>query len=71
MAVEVTISRVSCVTSAGIRFPFADLRMPYPCSIGKAAVKALLTPAFKKVKNAPKVEIEEDAVALLLKVLPQ
>ncbi|KAJ9114374.1 hypothetical protein QFC20_001517 [Naganishia adeliensis] len=37
---------------------------------GKAAVKALLTPAFKKVKNAPKVETEEDAVALLLKLLP-
>jgi translocation protein SEC62 len=43
----------------------------YPCAKGKAAVKALLTPAFKKVKNAPKVETEEEAVALLLKVLPQ
>lgn len=38
---------------------------------GKSAVKALMSPAYKKVKGAPKVETEEDATAVLLKVLPQ
>jgi DNA-binding GntR family transcriptional regulator len=30
-----------------------------------------MSPQYKKVKNAPKVETEEEATAVLLKVLPQ
>ena len=37
---------------------------------GKAAVKALLSPAYTKVKNVPKVENEEDAQKLLGSIIP-
>jgi len=37
---------------------------------GKGAVKALLLPAFSKVKNAPKVENEEAAAQLLQNIMP-
>lgn len=37
---------------------------------GKAAVKALLSPAYTKVKNVPKVENEEDAQKLLGSMIP-
>jgi len=37
---------------------------------GKAAVKALLLPAYAKVKGAPKVTSEEEATALLQKIIP-
>ncbi|KAF7789670.1 hypothetical protein EIP86_000616 [Pleurotus ostreatoroseus] len=37
---------------------------------GKSAVKALLSPAYAKVKNAPKVESEEDAQKLLGSIIP-
>ncbi|KAJ9107930.1 hypothetical protein QFC19_002673 [Naganishia cerealis] len=37
---------------------------------GKSAVKALLAPAYKKVKKAPKVENEEEAAALLIQNPP-
>lgn len=38
---------------------------------GKSAVKALLSPAFKKVKGVPRVEVEEDAKQLMSRMLPQ
>lgn len=37
---------------------------------GKAAVKALLTPAYAKTKSVPKVENEEDAHKLLGSMIP-
>lgn len=42
------------------------------CSLaGKTAIRVLLGPAYAKVKKAPKVTTEEEATALLNKVLPQ
>jgi translocation protein SEC62 len=38
---------------------------------GKSAIKALLAPAYKKVKKAPKVENEDEASKLLMAMLPQ
>ncbi|EJD40193.1 translocation protein [Auricularia subglabra TFB-10046 SS5] len=37
---------------------------------GKSAVKALLQPAYLKVKNAPKVGTEDEAIAVLRSALP-
>ena len=37
---------------------------------GKAAVKALLSPAYSNLKNVPKVATEAEAVALLQQTLP-
>ncbi|KAJ9102400.1 hypothetical protein QFC21_002800 [Naganishia friedmannii] len=37
---------------------------------GKSAIKALLAPAYKKVKKAPQVENEEEALKLLITMLP-
>ncbi|KAI0763454.1 translocation protein [Trametes elegans] len=37
---------------------------------GKGAVKALLSPAYAKLKNVPKVTTEEEAQQLLLSIIP-
>ncbi|KAH9941787.1 translocation protein [Epithele typhae] len=37
---------------------------------GKGAVKALLSPAYAKLKNVPKIASEEDAQKLLLSIIP-
>ncbi|OBZ67453.1 Translocation protein sec62 [Grifola frondosa] len=37
---------------------------------GKSAVKALLSPAFSKLKNVPKVTTEQEAQTLLLSIIP-
>lgn len=37
---------------------------------GKSAVKALLSPAYAKKKNVPKVTSEEEAIATLASILP-
>ena len=37
---------------------------------GKAAVKAVLSPAYAKLKNAPKVTTEQEAVQLLHSIIP-
>jgi hypothetical protein len=44
-----------------------------PPAPGKSAVKSLLSPQYKKLsaKKAPKIETEEEAEALLAKMLPQ
>ena len=39
-------------------------------SLGKAAVKALLSPAYGSVKNVPKITTESEATALLQQTLP-
>lgn len=38
--------------------------------LGKSAIKALLSPAYAKLKNAPKVETEDDAKNLLGSIIP-
>lgn len=38
---------------------------------GKSAMKALLSPAYQKTAKVPKVENEEQAQALMTKILPQ
>jgi translocation protein SEC62 len=38
--------------------------------LGKTAVKALLSPAYGKVKKAPAVKDEKEAAELLAKVIP-
>lgn len=43
---------------------------PPPPPAGKSAIKALLAPAYAKVKNVPKCESEEDAQKLLASVMP-
>ena len=42
----------------------------YPARPGKAAVKALTSPAYAKLKNVPKVASEEEATQLLLSIIP-
>ena len=46
----------------------------YLCSLhmfpGKAAVKALLSPAYGSLKNVPKITTETEAIALLQRTLP-
>jgi translocation protein SEC62 len=42
-----------------------------PGSVGKTAIKSLLSPAYAKTKKVPKVTSEEEAQALMLKLLPQ
>jgi len=37
---------------------------------GKSAIKALLSPAYAKVKSAPKISSEADAQAILLSLIP-
>ncbi|KAI0947763.1 hypothetical protein AcW1_009443 [Taiwanofungus camphoratus] len=37
---------------------------------GKSAIKALLSPAYAKLKNVPKVSSEADAQSLLLSIIP-
>ncbi|GBE83882.1 Translocation protein [Sparassis crispa] len=37
---------------------------------GKAAIKALMSPAYAKLKNVPHVASEEDAQSLLLSIIP-
>jgi len=37
---------------------------------GKAAVKALLSPAYAKLKNVPKITTEDEAQQLLLSIIP-
>lgn len=37
---------------------------------GKTAIKALLSPAYGKVKKAPAVKDEKEASELLVKILP-
>jgi len=39
--------------------------------IGKTAIRTILGPAYAKVKKAPKVADEEEAKALLSKILPK
>ncbi|KAI0642790.1 translocation protein [Trametes meyenii] len=58
-------------SSAGIRIRVGVLngkRVDY--FKGKAAVKALLSPAYLKLKNVPKVADEQGALQLLLTVIP-
>ena len=43
---------------------------PPPRAPGKAAVKALTSPAYAKLKNVPKVASEEEATQLLLSIIP-
>ena len=43
---------------------------PAPRAPGKAAVKALTSPAYAKLKNVPKVASEEEATQLLLSIIP-
>ena len=38
--------------------------------VGKAAVKALLSPAYSSLKNVPKITTEVEAIALLQQTLP-
>ena len=38
--------------------------------VGKAAVKALLSPAYGSVKNVPKITSEAEAIAMLQQTLP-
>lgn len=39
--------------------------------IGKTAIRTMLGPQYAKVKKAPKVADEEEAKALLSKILPK
>jgi hypothetical protein len=38
---------------------------------GKTAIKCLLAPAYAKTKKVPKVTNEEEASALMVRLLPQ
>jgi translocation protein SEC62 len=39
--------------------------------IGKTAIRTILGPAYAKLKKVPKVDNEEEAKALLSKILPK
>lgn len=43
---------------------------PNACHAGKSAVKAILSPAYAKLKNVPKVTSETEASALLHSIIP-
>jgi translocation protein SEC62 len=61
---------VSCATPTRPRrhvHPLPCIRAP---PAGKAAVKALLSPAYGKLKAAPKVASEDEATALLTSLIP-
>lgn len=45
-------------------------RGAHPARAGKSAVKALLQPAYAKVKNAPKAATEDEAAVVLRNALP-
>jgi len=43
---------------------------PFHMFLGKAAVKALLSPPYSSLKNVPKITTEAEAIALLQRTLP-
>lgn len=49
---------------------FGHVFRPCPARPGKGAVKALLSPAYAKLKNVPKVADEAEAQQLLLTIIP-
>lgn len=50
--------------------PLRVILIPTPRVLGKSAIKALLSPAYSKVKNVPKIESEDDAQKLLGSIVP-
>jgi len=64
--------RLALTTLLCERIAMSDSQSFFPCHsfLGKAAVKALLSPAYSSLKNVPKITTETEAIALLQQTLP-
>jgi hypothetical protein len=60
-----------CIRSNGLLIIYLSCLPKTLALTGKTAIKCLLAPAYAKTKKVPKVTNEEEASALMVRLLPQ